>query len=109
MKRYKEVKQIIGYHIAPSNKDKNIQDKGIGKKGVAYIWLDESFANWFRELHEQDGEEMTKWVVDATGLKLSRDPETEDMSDWGSFKTGTFGYGYIYKGVISPDRIMRKE
>lgn len=92
----------IGYHIAPTKLDNIIEQKGIGKNNIAYIWLKEDNADWFKEYHENPSIQqypikMTKWIIDITNLKLKRDPESEDMSQWSSrFKEGEFGEAYIY-------------
>ena len=119
---------IIGYHIAPAKLNSIILKDGIGqtgyetvfqygkkvkKKKLTYIWLREDVADWFKNLHEDPSMgdtpvKMTKWIIDVTGLNLKRDSETEDMSEWSTkFKSGEFGEGYTYDGIIPPERIIR--
>lgn len=113
---------IIGYHVAPSKLDDKIPQEGIkknqryifkyGKKTTEpikiYFWLEKQYAEWFKELHEEDGKDMTIWVVDLSGYNLITDEETQNMAEWSTkFKEGEYGTGVYVEENISPDRIIK--
>lgn len=101
----------IAYHVSQSKNDSAIRSQGLkaDAQGRTYVWGNPKFADWFFDLHESDGHQMSMWAVDVNGLPLSTDPETEDMSEWGSqFTSGESGEGYIHKGAIGPERILQK-
>ena len=104
----------LGWHVAPSSKDNRILKEGLvpGRGGGVYVWTSLDNARWFKRLSEdQSGSpRMTLWEVDLKGLRLRRDPEAEDMSEWGSrFEEGEFGEAYIYDdGVVPSDRLKKK-
>lgn len=97
------------WHTAPSSKTKEIRRDGLkSRRGKVYLWDNEENAKWFMSMHEEDGEDMTMWRVDVSGLKLERDPETEDMNHWSTrFDPGEEGGGWMHDGDIPPERLRR--
>ena len=108
---------VIGYHISLSKNDNDIIKNGIKpKNGKIYVWLDEGFADWFRDIQFGDKfddyyKPSTKYTIDLSGFNLIRDPEAEDMSVWSSiYDKNTFGEAYIIKDdKIEPNRIINIE
>lgn len=102
----------VAYHVSKSKNDRAILEDGIrARRGPVYVWRDLDMAEWFANFHHdsEGSPRMTIWLVDTSGLDLQRDPETEDMSEWGSrWNPGEFGGGFMYDGVIGPERIIRK-
>jgi predicted protein tyrosine phosphatase len=114
-KLLEEIDKMAGvkyaFHVSRSKNDRAIKEKGLkaDHRGRVYVWADQDVADWFFDLHEGDGHQMSMWLVDVSGLRLTPDPETEDMSEWSTmFSSGESGEGYIHKGKIGSDRIVRK-
>lgn len=110
-------RKIIGYHITLSKNDNDIEHNGMkSKNGKIYVWLDETYADWFRNTQFGDNSDdyyipSTKYTIDLTGFKLTRDPEAENMRNWSSiFDENEFGEAYIVNtDKILPNRIIDKE
>ena len=109
--------KTIGYHITLSKNDTDIKNNGIkSKNGKIYVWLDEYYADWFRETQFGDSYDdhynpSTKYTLNLSGFDLIRDKEAEDMSNWSSkFGENEFGEAYIIEvDKISPSRIINIE
>lgn len=101
----------VGYHVTRASRADAIHRDGFKAKGPGtYFWGARHYADWYRELQEADGAEMVTFRVDLDGLPLARDPEAEDMSEWGGqFERGEFGEAYIVPGDVPPDRILGVE
>lgn len=98
------------YHVAPSKLDKRIKKEGIRNRfnqKAIYVWRYLQYARFFADLHEEDGEPQTIWIIDASGFDRKVDPETLDMSEWSSrFEENEFGHGYILAtSYIPPEKI----
>lgn len=105
-----EDQQHIMYHVTKSESVNQIMRYGLKareyEEGI-YLWDSLYSAEFFKEIHEDDGEDMTILKVDVSRLSLEDDSETYDMREWSSrFNENEPGYGYIYKDdYISPERI----
>ena len=126
LKSYENLNKIIGYHVAPRKLDNEINDNGIKnieRKGYRhgkeipiknYFWLDFKYADWFKNLHEDEQlndepQAMTIWEVDLTGYNLIDDPESIDMSEWSSqFEKGENGQAVYTTHNIPSERILNK-
>lgn len=97
----------IMYHVCKADRVGTILDKGLRpREGYVYLWDNLDNAFWFMNLHQEDGKQMCLLQVNVKQLNLQKDPETEDMSHWGSiFNQNEFGGGYMYPGTIPPERI----
>lgn len=100
------------YHVTSRESAAKIKDEGLkpDSLGRVYLWDNERSADWFRRLHESDDKKMTTLVVSVDPKLLTKDPETEDMSQWGSaWKEGEDGGGHIHHGAIHPHNIRHME
>lgn len=101
----------VGYHVIPTSKLKLALKNGIkpDKNGNSYIWDSYDMADWFKDFQNDENKDKTILKINLSGLKLTVDPEAEDMSDWSSnFEPGTAGGAWIVSGGISPDRIATR-
>jgi hypothetical protein len=115
-KIFEENQKIIGYHITLTKNDNDIEKNGIKpKNGKIYVWLDEKYADWFRDTEFSDEfgqyKQSTKYTIDLTGLDLIRDKDAENMNMWSSiFDENEFGEAYIIENdIIKPNRIIDKD
>lgn len=111
-------KLSVGYHVSPIKNYDKILKTGLirrnNEKGI-YVWDSLKMAKWFVDLSADDDALRDKshviFSINISGLPLSRDNETEDMSQWSSeFKPGQEGGGWIISiDKIEPDRIISNE
>jgi hypothetical protein len=125
IKLYENNQLKIGYHVTNSKNINNILTNGIKSKDAnyfklgikttipkkVYIWNNINNAQWFQEFQEESqGEHWIILKINLQGLTLEKDPETQNMSEWSNiFNDNEEGGGYIYNGVISPNRIISNE
>lgn len=98
-----------GYHVNNINQHESILKQGfyLGKvRKRIYFWGDYAMANWFAHYQNDYKEIMMIYKVDLSGLKLIKDPETNDMSKWSNeFEAGYDGDGWYAEVPIKPERI----